>query len=225
MFQISVKADTGSTSGYNAPVITLLLLLSQLAVAGDSSSRAPVRCDAVWTGPSTGCDLSGTWASTGFGTTEEAARAAASARLHKAMEAGSDALAIRYLSLNPNDPSGGPKRDACETDLAARIRYACIQEPELREKRLCFADLPEPDCWTGDPLLIQGTEWREMERGREQVCRDMEDQLRASNASTQQVATCRARCAQVARVRCPAGLVEEDAEDDRPMMLTEKLKR
>lgn len=206
-------------------MITPILLLSHLAVAGDSSSRAPVRCDAVWTGPSTGCDLSGTWASTGYGTTEEAARAAASARLHKAMEAGSDALSIRYQALNPNDPNGGPKRDACETDLAARIRYACIQEPELREKRLCFADLPEPDCWVGDPILIQGPVWRENERGRDQVCRQMEDQLRSSNASNQQVATCRARCDQVARVRCPSGLLEDDSDNSRPTLLTEKLSR
>jgi len=206
-------------------VITLLLLLTPFAVAGDSSSRAPVRCDAVWTGPSTGCDLSGTWASTGYGTSEEAARAAASARLREAMAAGSDALSIRYRALNPNDPNGGPKQDACETDLAARIRYSCIQDQELREKRLCFADLPEPDCWTGDPLLLQGPVWREMERGRDQVCKQMEDQLRTSNASNQQVATCRARCDQVARVRCPSGLIEEDADDARPVLLTEQLKR
>lgn len=198
-----------------------ILLLTQLAVAGDKSSRAPVRCDAVWTGPSAGCDLAGTWASTGLGPDEDAARAAAQARLRKAMEAGADALALRYQATNPNDPGSGPQRSSCTTDLAARIRYACFPEPELREDRLCFADLPEPDCWSGDPLLLDGTVWREMERGREQVCRQMDDALRASNASAQAVATCRARCFQAARVRCPSGLIEDEGDTDRPYLLTD----
>lgn len=197
-----------------------LSLFSSLALAGDSS-RAPVRCDAVWTGPSAGCDLAGTWASTGLGPDEDAARAAASERLLKAMSAGSDALLLRYQASNANDPNGGPKRDACEADLAVRIRFACIPEPELRTRRLCFADLPEPDCWDGDPLLLEGTVWREMERGRDQVCRQMEDSLRSSNTSQQQLATCRARCFQAARVRCPDGLLEEEGDTDRPYFITD----
>lgn len=200
--------------------LILLPLLSSVALAGDSS-RAPVRCDAVWTGPATGCDLAGTWASTGLGADEDAARAAASERLGRAMSAGADALMLRYQSLNPNDPSGGPRRDACLTDLTARIRYACIPETELKEQRLCFADLPEPDCWTGDPLLLEGTVWREMERGRDQVCRQMEDQLRQLNASAQQTATCRARCYQAARVRCPDGLIDSENDDTRPFFITD----
>ncbi len=203
--------------------LILFSLFSSLAVAGDNSSRAPVRCDAVWNGPAAGCDLAGTWASTGLGPDEDAARAAASDRLDKAMSAGSDALLLRYQASNANDPGGGPKRTACSEDLSVRIRYACIPEPELRDQRLCFADLPEPDCWAGDPLLLEGTVWREMERGRDQVCRQMEDNLRASNASAQQVATCKARCYQAARVRCPSGLLEEDADDSRPFLITDDI--
>lgn len=204
-------------------LISLSLLYVLPALAGDNNSRAPVRCDAVWTGPSTSCDLAGTWASTGLGKDEDDARDAAVDRLWSAMQAGSDALAVRYQAANPNDPSGGPKRDGCQADLTARVRYACIPEPELRERRLCFADLPEPDCWTGDPLMLEGTVWREMERGRELVCRQMEGDLRAANVSAQQLATCRARCYQAARVRCPSGLIEEEWEGDRPHLLTDEI--
>lgn len=206
---------------YNVAVLIYISLLN-IAVAGDIG-RAPVRCDAVWTGPSLGCDLAGTWATTGVGQDEDAARAAAQARLKKALEAGSDAVALRFQATAAQSSATAPQRSSCSTDVAARTRYSCFAEPELKEERLCFADLPEADCWTGDPLLIEGAVWRAMERGRDQVCKDMESDLKAANASAQQIATCRARCFQAARVRCPDGLLEGyDEYAGRPLFITEE---
>ena len=212
--------DKRRRARYNDIVLTYILLLT-LAVAGDIG-RAPVRCDAIWIGPSSGCDLAGSWASTGLGQDEDAARAAAQARLRKALDAGSDAIALRFQTTAASTSATAPQRASCATDVAARTRYACLAEPELKENRLCFADLPEPDCWDGEPLILEGPVWREMERGRDQVCRQMEDGLKSRNASAQQVATCRARCYQAARVRCPDGLL--DAYDEyagRPIFITE----
>lgn len=203
-------------------VMWTALLLSLTALAGDASQRAPVRCEAIWNGPSTGCDLAGNWAATGLGEDEDAAREAALTRLKDAMEAGADAMAFRFQSATTTAGAASPQRQSCAVDAAARVRYACFAEDALREARLCFADLPEPDCWTGDPLLLEGTAWKEMERGRNQVCREMEDQLRAANATAQQSATCKARCYQAARVRCPPGLISDiDAYADRPIPISE----
>lgn len=213
-------SDKRARARYNVSVLILLTLL-HFAVAGDIG-RAPVRCDAVWTGPSSGCDLAGTWASTGLGQDEDAARAAAQARLRKALEAGSDAVALRFQTTATSTRAAAPQRASCATDLAARTRYSCIEESELKEERLCFADLPEADCWTGEPIILEGSVWREMERGRDQVCREMETELKANNVSAQQLATCRARCYQAARVRCPDGLLEGyDEYTGRPMFITE----
>ena len=179
--------DKRRRARYNEIVLTYILLLT-LAVAGDIG-RAPVRCDAIWIGPSAGCDLAGTWATTGLGKDEDVAREA---------------------------------QGLTQTDVAARTRYSCIAEDQLKEDRLCFADLPEPDCWDGEPLVLEGPVWREMERGRDQVCRQMEDGLKSRNASAQQTATCRARCYQAARVRCPDGLLDGyDEYTGRPMFITE----
>jgi hypothetical protein len=173
----------------------------------------------VWTGPSAGCDLSGTWASTGFGDDEAAARDAALDRLRKALLAGVEATS------RAAEVRGGTSlsADACPQAAAALARFTCFSEPTLRESRLCFADLPDGDCWSADPIVLEGTAWREMDRGRDQVCRQAEDALRASNASAVQVATCNARCWQLARVRCPPGPSDEPtAYAGRPYFLTEK---
>ena len=110
-----------------------------------------------------------------------------------------------------------PQGQTCGKDLSTRVRFSCFNEDELREQRLCFADMPDADCWTSDPIVLEGTVWREMEHGRDQVCNTMEDALRANNTPTDQVEICRARCNQVARVRCPSGLLDDaDAWEDRP---------
>lgn len=190
-----------------------LLTMLNLAVA---DSNGPARCEAIWTGPSAVCDLSGTWAASGFGDDESSARAAAMVRLRKALQAGADASATR---LNQTAAELGQK---CVDEAAARARFDCYAEPALNEARLCYLDLPEPDCWTSGTLTVEGVVWRTMERGRDQICRAMEDELRNTPLSSEQVSACRARCFQNARVRCPTGELDDYVRfDDRPNFLSD----
>lgn len=197
---------------YTAIVLYLLATLN-LAIA---DSDGPARCEAIWTGPSSVCDLSGTWAASGFGDDESSARAAAMARLRKALEAGAQASATRL-----NQPAASLAQ-RCADDAAARARFDCYEDPALAEARMCYLDLPEPDCWSQGTLTVEGVVWRTMERGRDQICRQMDDTLRGGPLSAEQQSACRARCYQNARVRCPAGELDDYVRfDDRPIFLSE----
>lgn len=169
------------------------------ALAGDGG---PVRCEAVWRGPATGCDLSGDWATTGLGRDERHASRAATERLQEAVSAGADSAALRLLGDSATAVQGG-QAESCAEIAATRARLTCFAEPTLKEERLCYADLPVPGCWQGGPFSLEGVAWRSMERGRDQVCDKMEAQLLERGASLAERTACAASCQQQARVRCP----------------------
>jgi hypothetical protein len=167
-----------------------VLLSVPPALAGD----VPNRCEAVFVGPAKACDLFGTWTAGGAGRSAEQATRNAQERLSALVNAALDERAARGESAL--------QREGCGAALATQVRVVCYPEPDLALDRLCFAQLREPACYRGPSIDLKGVGWKVIEKGRDQICLDVETRLAAQSATDAERLACRVRCLQDAEVRC-----------------------
>jgi hypothetical protein len=167
-----------------------MLLAASPAQAGD----VPNRCEAVFVGPAKACDLFGTWTAGGAGRTADQATRNAQERLSALVTAALDERAARGESAL--------QREGCAAALTAQVRVVCYPEPDLALDRLCFAQLREPACYRGPSIDLKGVGWKVIEKGREQICLDVEARLVSQAATEAERLACRVRCLQDAEVRC-----------------------
>jgi hypothetical protein len=162
----------------------------------------PARCEAVFTGPTRACSLSGQWTASGTGKVESQARKAAVRRLEDLI---ASAVESRQAQTSGTLAAATTARDAfaCRQGLAQQARIYCYPEPELIERQLCFASFKDADCWRGLPVTIEAPAWRGMEMGREQLCDAVVDAVPATASDAHRL-DCRVRCLQESSVRCIA---------------------
>jgi hypothetical protein len=183
-----------------SPGARLLVLLLATALAADPT---PARCEAVFLGPTEGCALRGSWAASGFGKSEEQARKNALDRLAAALEAGAAEKAAKAAGTLASVDAEAQQRTCPDAGVEA-ARVHCYLEPEMEEKRLCFATFDDSGCWRRRMVDLTGPMWKAHEIGRDRVCAAVDDALAAEDAPDERRHGCQARCQQEARVRCPA---------------------
>lgn len=177
----------------------LAILLATAALAAE-----PVRCEAVYTGPSRACALAGDWSATGTGKSEGAARKNAVRRLETLIDS---AVERQSLATEGTMAAATAAQDelSCTSAVGQQARVFCYEEPALADKQLCFADLKASRCWRGGPIDIEAPAWRAMEQGRAQLCERIDQSLVSRDASLVDRLSCQVQCLQDTQVRCIDG--------------------
>jgi len=170
-------------------------LLVFAALAAD-----PVRCTATWAGPVPGCQVRQPLRVEATARGESAARAALREQLALVLLLWGDAQRARTPALSDAE------FQTCG-DAAEEAPATCFPEPQLAGPRLCFVDLPVPECWTGDTFSIEVSGVRALEQGRAQMCARVDARLveLAWTDVESRRRTCAARCEAETRVRCTEG--------------------
>jgi hypothetical protein len=171
----------------------LLLVLSSWA-----AEPAAFQCQALWVGPSGECALQGTWTGNGAGRSEKAARKDAQEALVDAV-----GLAARAAAERTKQTMAAPHLDLCPRVSTDAATVSCIPADGLAGFQLCFVDLVEDSCAFTDHFTIETYGFEAFERGRKQMCRGMEKQVRAAQSDEPTIDDCLAACEQHVRVRCP----------------------
>lgn len=177
----------------------MLALLLATALAAEP---VPARCEAVFIGPTDGCTLRGSWAASGFGRNEDQARKNALARLADALESGAAAKAAKAAGTLASVEAEAQQR-SCPDVGAEAARVHCYAEPDMTDKRLCFATFDDAGCWRRRMVDLSGPVWKANEIGRDRVCAVVDEVLQEEEASDEKRLECVSRCQRQARVRCP----------------------
>jgi len=172
-----------------------------LAVSTTAYAGGPYRCDAVFVGPAEGCSLSGEWVVTATGRSEGAARKLATERLGETLQAGAD-LQVMRTAGTLGALGAEPDQRTCREVAVDKARLSCFEEPSLADSQICFADLPDEDCYGGLALDYVGTAWKMSEKGREEICLAVDSWLSDRGASREDRAACQVTCARESTVRC-----------------------
>lgn len=159
----------------------------------------PNRCVATLQLPAEGCVVRGETTVTAAGRTEAAARKAALATLHSALDKAVVALRIAQPGVAPRD------LEACSA-RADKAFVECFPEPALLGPMFCFVSLDDKDCWSGDVLTLEEKGLKVFDAGAAMMCKAVDDRLVAQNYADVAVtrAKCAASCVRNVRVRCPA---------------------
>lgn len=159
----------------------------------------PYRCAVVWSAPALACQVRGPLRVEATAGSEGAARAASVRQLSDVLHLTGLAMRARSALLSDADFSG------CAL-AAEAVSPLCFPEPALAGFRLCFADLPATECWSGEVLNFEAAPVRALDLGRRQLCDAVDDRIVTQNYTNTDLrrAECRARCEAETRVRCPA---------------------
>lgn len=175
-----------------------------ILLAAAALAAPPVRCEAVFSGPSSACALSGEWSTTGTGKNEATARRNAERRLATLIES---AVERQSLATAGTMAAATSAQDAltCGEAVADQARVFCYEEPSLSAKQLCFADLKRSSCWREGPINTEAPGWRAMELGRAQLCEQVDRTLVEDDATLLDRLSCQVECLQETQVRCIDG--------------------
>jgi uncharacterized membrane protein len=176
----------------------MIVLIFAAAMAAEPD---PYRCEAVFQGPVAACGISQNIVATGHGRNEDQARKAAQARLVEAISAAASVRAVRAADTLASAETRS-EVNTCARVSADAARVHCYSEPELNEKRLCFASFEDSSCWRGQMIDLEGPAWKMMETGRTRICARLDETLQ--DAEAEHRLSCETRCKQQARVRCPS---------------------
>jgi hypothetical protein len=88
--------------------------------------------------------------------------------------------------------------------VLVEAQFFCHADAELSQSRLCFAEFPDPTCFRGASLDLEGPAWKVMEEGREKICADSDAAMAAQNVALQRRNECMAKCLSTATVKCVA---------------------
>jgi hypothetical protein len=170
-----------------------MLVLLSLAFAD------PARCTASWTLPVTGCQVRGPIRVEATGPSETGAHDAAVEHLAHVLALEGEAARLRSTMLTAADYG------TCE-DAAAHVIVTCFPEPALAGRHLCFADFASRECWTGDVMNFEASGVRALDAGRDRMCDAVDERLVQLSYTDLPLrrATCKAKCEEETRVRCPA---------------------
>jgi hypothetical protein len=173
----------------------MLLAIASLALA------TPARCVATWTGPVPGCALRGEIVASAAGPNEKAAERALRRQLERVTELS--VAAQRTKRATQVDEAFS----MCADTVPTRAFVNCFAEPALAAPALCFVELPDPTCWTGEVLQIDAVGWQAVGTGRDAMCKAVDARLVAQNYTDLEArrAVCAASCASKTTVRCPTG--------------------
>jgi hypothetical protein len=171
--------------------------------ASAASASEPTRCDAIFFGPVEHCALQGTWSATGTGKTEAEASANARLRLRGAVDAAAGA---RALHVQGTLAEMFAERDvgACGSVVAAAARVSCMAEPALQAKTQCFATLADGGCWQGSLIETSGRAFLAMETARDQLCHEVDKNLKERRVDDETRMGCQALCQQDNKTWCAA---------------------
>ena len=163
----------------------------------------PHACVTVYRGPIPDrCDLKGEWSGTGTGKDLAQAQRFASDRLLLAVSAGVEAMI--ESTAGTMAATRVKEQEASCVQVAREVAIpVCIIQEEWTEPQYCFVSFKSPDCWSGYGIEVDGLPvWKGMEKGRQQICAQMEKEL--SDAEPEFRASCMARCYQETRAKCNA---------------------
>ncbi len=170
----------------------MLVALLPLALAG------PARCVASWTGPAAGCALRGELTASAAGPSEKAAERAVQRQLAKVTELAVAAHRARIPTLGPESFT------SCAATVKEDAHVNCFPDEDLAEEGLCFVELADPECWTGQVRQVEGVGWQVLGAGRDALCRAVDERLVEQNYTdvATRRAVCAASCAAKTTVRC-----------------------
>ena len=161
----------------------------------------PARCDAVFIGPAEGCSLAGEWSVAATGRSEAKAEKLVLERLAATIQAGADLQADRLAGTMAMLTAEADQR-SCRAASTEAAHVSCVEEQSLADDQICFADLPDDDCYDGLALDYVGVAWKMAEQGRAELCLAVEERLAERGASTMERQACQVSCARNSTVRC-----------------------
>lgn len=158
----------------------------------------PVRCTATFTGPIEKCKLLGTVSVDGTGSSDAQAT-------RNAQKALSSALVARVASVQSRNPNL-TEVDFAGCGAATSRTLVCREDAALSVSGVCFAQFDDASCWVGDVKNWNGSGVEALERGRNEMCSDVDRYLDSLDYKDEAElrARCRASCLEKARVSCIA---------------------
>lgn len=175
----------------------LLPLLSALALAAD-----PARCVATYTAsPTAECGLRGEVKASAAGPSEKAAEKATRKQLDKVVDLTVAAQRARIPAMGEDAFAG------CRAKVRDDAYVNCFADATLADEALCFVELADADCWTGQVRQVEGTGWQVANTARDAFCKEVDARLVALNYTdlATRRAVCAASCAAKATVKCVGG--------------------
>jgi len=172
----------------------MLFLIAHIAIAADST-----RCVARWSGPTPGCAVPEELTIAGSGINGAEAEREARSRLARLMERTSDAIRGHVTDRYSTEFR------LCDEHANTEATVTCFPDFTPEDPGVCFITFDDPDCWDGDVLVASDIGWRALDRGRREMCAQVDERLARLNYSNvdELRAVCRASCAVGASVRCP----------------------
>jgi hypothetical protein len=159
----------------------------------------PTRCVAKWSGPVAGCPLRGELQASATATSRAAAERGARKEMGKVVRLTVAATVARIPAMTEAEFA------SCLKTVPEAAFLNCFDEPTLVPEAYCFADLPDPDCWTGEVLPIEEDGWRALDVGRATMCAKVDARLVTLNYTDLALrrAVCQVSCESKTTVRCP----------------------
>lgn len=170
----------------------MLLALVAVALAG------PARCAATWTGPAPTCALRGEVKATAAGPSEAAARRALKKEI-------AEVVRLTVASQRARIPTQvAAEFEGCAAVVTEDAFVNCFADDSLVEASMCFAELDDRQCWTGQVVQVEGVGWHVLDAGRDAICKAVDERLVTSGWSdlATRRAVCAAACQSRATVRC-----------------------
>ena len=176
-----------------------LLLLASLSLAADPLPAGPSTCEATWSGPTEGCELTGSWEAMGDGRTGKQGSKRAQDRLGQVMR---EEVLRRFTHRSEGMEAADTVAQACAEVAAEQAELRCEEDPSLANETLCFAAFRDPVCGAPVTAQVEGVGWRAQEEARAAICAQLAMQMQTGPWTESDRHLCQERCLQEASVAC-----------------------